>query len=107
MFGIDLLGVVASVATIISGLGWVLDRNSKKFEKIQNSSNTVMRGLTEKVESLDKTLMDVRLTLPEKYVTKEELMMHIRGEENWHNSIDRRLDDIREELSSLREWRHR
>jgi hypothetical protein len=107
MFGIDLLGVVASVATIISGLGWVLDRNSKKFEKIQNSSNVVMRGLTEKVENLDKTLMDVRLTLPEKYVTKEELMVHIRGEETWHNSIDRRLDDIRDELSSLREWRHR
>lgn len=107
MFGIDLLGVVAPVATIISGLGWVLDRNSKKFEKIQNSSNVVMRGLTEKVENLDKTLMDVRLTLPEKYVTKEELMVHIRGEETWHNSIDRRLDDIRDELSSLREWRHR
>jgi predicted nuclease with TOPRIM domain len=107
MFGIDLLGIVASVATIVSGLGWVLDRNSKKFEKIQNSSNVVMRGLTEKVENLDKTLMDVRLTLPEKYVTKEELMMHIRGEETWHNSIDRRLDDIRDELSSLREWRHR
>jgi hypothetical protein len=107
MFGIDLLGVVASVATIVSGLGWVLDRNSKKFEKIQNSSNVVMRGLTEKVENLDKTLMDVRLTLPEKYVTKEELMVHIRGEETWHNSIDRRLDDIRDELSSLREWRHR
>jgi len=105
--GLDILGVVASFATIISGLGWVLDRNSKKFEKIQNTGNVVMRNLTEKVESLDKTLMDVRLTLPDKYVTKEELMMHIRGEETWHNSIDRRLDDIRGELSSLREWRHR
>ena len=105
--GLDILGIVASFATIISGLGWVLDRNSKKFEKIQNTGNAVMRGLTEKVENLDKTLMDVRLTLPEKYVTKEELMMHIRGEETLHNSIDRRLDDIRDELSSLREWRHR
>ena len=105
--GLDILGVVASIATIISGLGWVLDRNSKKFERIQNSGNAVMKTLTEKVENLDKTLIDVRLTLPEKYVTKEELMMHIRGEENWHSSIDRRLDDIRDELSSLREWRHR
>jgi len=105
--GMEVLGIVASVATIISGLGWILDRNSKKFERIQNSGNAVIQGLTEKVESLDKTLVDVRLTLPEKYVTKEELMMHIRGEETWHNSIDRRLDDIREELSSLREWRHR
>ena len=105
--GAEVLGIVASIATIISGLGWILDRNSKKFERIQNSGNAVIQGLTEKVESLDKTLVDVRLTLPEKYVTKEELMMHIRGEETWHNSIDRRLDDIREELSSLREWRHR
>ena len=107
MLGFDLLGVVASVATIISGLGWILDRNSKKFEKMQNSGNAVMINLTEKVEKLDQTLVDVRLTLPEKYVSKEELMMHIRGEETWHASIDRRLDDIRDELSSLREWRHR
>ena len=105
--GMEILGIVASVATIISGLGWILDRNSKKFQSIQESGNTVMRNLTEKVDKLDKTLVEVRLTLPEKYVTKEELMMHIRGEETWHNSIDRRLDDIRDELSSLREWRHR
>jgi hypothetical protein len=105
--GLDILGIVASFATIISGLGWVLDRNSKKFERIQNSGNAVMKSLVEKVESLDKTLVDVRLTLPEKYVSKEELLMHIRGEETWHASIDRRLDDIRDELSSLREWRHR
>ncbi len=107
MFGVELLGVVASVATIISGLGWILDRNSKKFEAMQKASRQTLEVFGAKVEKLDQTLTDVRLSLPEKYVTKEELMVHIRGEETWHNSIDRRLDDIREELSSLREWRHR
>jgi hypothetical protein len=107
MLGLDVLGVVASVATIISGLGWVLDRNSKKFAEMQRASCVTLETFGAKVERLDQTLTDVRLTLPEKYVTKEELLMHIRGEETWHNSIDRRLDDIREELSSLREWRHR
>jgi hypothetical protein len=105
--GIELLGILASVATIVSGLGWVLDRNSKKFASMQQASSDVLTNFGVKIEKLDQTLTDVRLTLPEKYVTKEELMMHIRGEENWHNSIDRRLDDIRDELSSLREWRHR
>jgi hypothetical protein len=105
--GLDILGVVASIATIISGLGWVLDRNSKKFASMQQASADMLTNFGAKVEKLDQTLTDVRLTLPEKYVTKEELMMHIRGEETWHNSIDRRLDDIRDELSSLREWRHR
>jgi hypothetical protein len=105
--GLDLLGVLASVVTIVSGLGWVLDRNSKKFQSIQDSGNAVMTRLTDKVEVLDKTLTEVRVSLPEKFVTKEELMMHIRGEETWHNSIDRRLDDIREELAALRSWSHK
>jgi hypothetical protein len=105
--GLDILGVVASIATIISGLGWVLDRNSKKFASMQQASSDMLTNFGAKVERLDQTLTEVRLTLPEKYVTKEELLMHIRGEETWHNSIDKRLDDIRDELSSLREWRHR
>jgi hypothetical protein len=105
--GLDILGVLASIATIISGLGWVLDRNSKKFASMQQASSDMLTNFGAKVERLDQTLTEVRLTLPEKYVTKEELLMHIRGEETWHNSIDRRLDDIRDELSSLREWRHR
>lgn len=105
--GMELLGVFASIATIVSGLGWVLDRNSKKFASMQQTSSDMLTSFGTKIEKLDQTLTDVRLTLPEKYVTKEELMMHIRGEETWHNSIDRRLDDIRDELSSLREWRHR
>jgi hypothetical protein len=105
--GMEVLGIVASVATIISGLGWILDRNSKKFASMQQASSDMLTNFGAKVEKLDQTLTDVRLTLPEKYVTKEELLMHIRGEETWHNSIDRRLDDIRDELSSLREWRHR
>jgi hypothetical protein len=105
--GVEVLGIVASVATIISGLGWILDRNSRKFEAMQKRGTDVITHLSSKVEQLDKTLVDVRLTLPEKYVTKEELMMHIRGEEKWHESVDRRLGDIQDELSSLREWRHR
>lgn len=105
--GVEVLGIIASVATIVSGLGWILDRNSRKFEAMQKRGTDVISNLSSKVESLDRTLVNVRLTLPEKYVTKEELMTHIRGEEKWHESIDRRLDGIYDELSSLREWRHR
>ena len=105
--GMEVLGVVASFATIVSGLGWILDRNSKKFESIQRKNDDILRGFTTKVEHLEQALVQVRLDLPEKYVTKEELMMHIRGEERWHQSVDNRLEDIRSEISSIREWRHR
>lgn len=103
----ELLGVIASIATIISGLGWILDRNSRKFLSIQDANNKTLSNFGAKVEKLDQTLTEVRLILPEKYVTKEELLMHIRGEERWHESIDQRLDNIRDEISSMREWRHR
>lgn len=105
--GLDIIGVAASIITIVSGLGWVLDRNSKKFEVMQKSTGDTLNVFGAKVEKLDQTLTEVRVSLPEKFVTKEELMMHIRGEETWHTSIDRRLDDIREELSALRQWNHR
>jgi SMC interacting uncharacterized protein involved in chromosome segregation len=105
--GVELLGILASIATVVSGLGWVLDRNSKRFEILQKANSEVMSGFSQKMEQLDKTLVDVRLTLPEKYVTKEELMTHIRGEERWHESVDRRLNDIHEQMTALREWRHR
>ena len=105
--GLELVGVFASVVTIVSGLGWVLDKNSKKFESLLRANGETLVNFGAKVEKLDETLTEVRLTLPDKFVTKEELMMHIRGEETWHNSIDRRLNDIREELSALRDWSHK
>lgn len=105
--GTEIIGILASIATVISGFGWILDRNSKKFQEIQRNSNLTLQSFANKVENLENALVSVRLELPEKYVTKEELLMHIRGEERWHESVDRRLEDIRGELASLREWRHR
>lgn len=105
--GGEILGILASIATVVSGLGWVLDKNSKKFQEIQNKSNEAVAAMMGKVEKLDETIIGVRLEIPEKYVTKDELMTHIRGEEKWHESVDRRLMEIREELLSLRERMHR
>lgn len=105
--GGEILGILASIATVVSGLGWVLDRNSKKFQEIQGKSNDAVAAMMDKVGKLDDTIVEVRLQLPEKYVTKDELITHIRGEEKWHESVDRRLSEIREELLSLRERMHR
>lgn len=106
MVGLDVLGVIASVATIISGVGWILDRNSKKFQQLQSQNNTVLAQVSKKIDTLGDTLTEVRLDLPEKYVTKEELMVHIRGEERWHESVDRRLEDIRKEIIFFRDRTH-
>lgn len=103
---LEILGVIASLATVTSGLGWVLDRNAKRFQEVQTQSTTALTKVIGKMENIENTLMGVRLDLPRNYVTKEELIIHIEGERHWHESVDRRLEDIRGEISSLREWRH-
>jgi len=102
----EILGIIASIATVTSGLGWILDRNSKRYQEVQTQSTTALTKVIGQMESIENTLMGVRLDLPRNYVTKEELLIHIEGERHWHESVDRRLEDIRGEISSLREWRH-
>lgn len=103
---LEILGIVASLATITSGLGWVLDRNAKRYQEVHTQTTAALTQVMGKIETIDSTLTNVRLELPQRYVAKEELLMHIEGERHWHESVDRRLEDIRGEISSLREWRH-
>jgi len=106
MLGMDLLGLIASMATVVSGLGWVLDRNAKRFQDLQLESTAALTKVIGKMETVEKNLTELRIYLPHHYVTKEELIMHIEGEKVWHASMDQRLEDIRQEISSLRDWRH-
>lgn len=107
MGGPEILGVLASIASVVTGFGWVLDRNAKRYQEIHLENAAAMEKVSTKMEKIENVLTDVRLDLPQRYVSKEELIMHIEGEAKWHDSVDRRLEDIRGEISSLRQWSHR
>lgn len=67
------------------------------------------RNLDEMTSTLTKvegTLTELRVEIPKSYVTKEELLTHMQAEENWHENINSQLIQIREEMSSLRDWSH-
>jgi hypothetical protein len=105
--GFELLGILASVATIFTGLGWVLDKNHKKIEEMLRNNGQNLNGLVTKVEKIETSFNDLRAEIPEKFVTKHELLTHMRNEEKWQRETHDQLMQIREEISALRQWTHR
>ena len=105
--GLELLGIVASFATIVSGFGWLLDKNHKKIEDLLKYNGQNLSGLVQKVEKIETTFNDLRAEIPAKFVTKNELLTHMRNEERWQQDTHDQLMQIREELSALRQWTHR
>ncbi len=105
--GGELLGIVASFATILSGFGWLLDKNHKKLEDILRYNGQNLAGLVQKVEKIETTFNDLRAEIPAKFVSKAELLTHMRNEEKWQQETHDQLMQIREELSALRQWNHR
>ena len=105
--GYEILGIVASVATIVSGFGWVLDKNHRKLEDILKYNGQNLSGLIHKVEKIEESFNDLRVEIPAKFVTKTELLTHMRNEEKWQSETHDQLIQIRDELSALRQWNHR
>jgi uncharacterized coiled-coil DUF342 family protein len=105
--GLEILGIVASFATIVSGFGWLLDRNHKKIEDMLRYNGQNLKGLVSKVERIETSFNDLRAEIPTKFVTKSELLTHMRNEEKWQHETHDQLMQIREEISALRQWNHR
>ena len=105
--GYEILGIVASVATIVSGFGWVLDKNHRKLEDILKYNGQNLSGLIHKVEKIEESFNYLRVEIPAKFVTKSELLTHMRNEEKWQSETHDQLIQIRDELSALRQWNHR
>ena len=89
-----IIGLIGS--GIIGLLGWTNRRNTEMMAKITSSIDTIEQVVTE-----------IRIEPPTRYVTKDELINHRQTEERWHENINHQLIQIREEMSSLREWGHR
>jgi uncharacterized membrane-anchored protein YhcB (DUF1043 family) len=105
--GMELIGLVASIATIFSGLGWLLDKNHKKLEVMLRYNGQNLNNLVTKVEKIETSFNDLRAEIPAKFVTKAELLTHMRNEEKWQSETHDQLIQIREEISALRQWTHR
>lgn len=100
--GVELLGVLASTITVISTLGWALERNAKNTRLAQESHNETVEKIYMKINALQDTLTTVRLEMPEKYITKEELYIKMQNDERRMTVVENRLakiEDAQNELS--------
>ena len=61
---VSTLGLIASVVTTLSGLGWIMERSNRRIETIINH-----------MEKVEVILNELRADLPIKYTMKDE---HIR-----------------------------
>jgi hypothetical protein len=96
--GADLIGAAIGVvgSGIIALLGWSNKKNSE-----------LMVQITSSVAAIEKVITEMRIELPTRYITKDDFLRHIQNEERAHESINKQLVQLREELISLREWHHR
>jgi hypothetical protein len=100
--GAELLGIVASFATIVSGFGWLMERSAKRSERMFTETHAAITKVESNVDNMEKAFQDLRVLLPTNFVTKQELLTHIQSEESWHSTTSERLRQIQEELLALR-----
>jgi hypothetical protein len=104
--GMELLGVVASFATIVSGFGWLMERSQKRSEKLFLETHAAVSKVERSVDRMEQQVTDLRVLLPTNFVTKQELLHHITNEDHWHQLTTERLREIQEELTALRYHPH-
>ena len=88
-----LVGPLAGGA--ISVFVWSNKRNYDTMTSGFSSLNTTVNVIERKMD-------DLRVDVAKNYVTNEDLLLHIKGEEEWHNSIDRRMDSLSNDVKELR-----
>ena len=92
--------IIAAILGPIAGgaVSLYLWQNKKNYEFI----NSNFTNLNTSVNVIERKIDDIRVDVAKNYVTNEDLLLHIKGEEEWHTSIDRRMDSVSREVSNLK-----
>ena len=85
----NVLGAIIGVAA--SGIMGLFGYHTKKH-------TSQMEAITNSISNIERVVTEIRIELPTKYVTKEEMIRHITGELNWQNRVDNQLIQIHEEI---------
>jgi hypothetical protein len=67
-------------------------------------SKRTLDSMTATLNDVNSSLTELRVEVPKNYVTKQELLTHMEAEESWHENINTQLNQIREEIRSIRVW---
>ena len=91
--------VAAIVGPLVGGaLSLALWLNKKNAEHIEKGFEKVGGD----IQRVEREVSDMRVDVAKNYVTNEELVAHIKGEESWHAAINGQMDDIRTDIRDIR-----
>jgi sRNA-binding carbon storage regulator CsrA len=81
-----------TVGAVLSIILWLTKRN--------------IEDMTSTLTKVNDNVVALSVEIPKTYVTKDELLIHIRSEEQQHRHANEQLLEIRAELKELRSWHH-
>lgn len=91
--------VAAVVGPIVGGMIsvviWLNKKNSEHIESGFNRLNTTLNVVERKVD-------DFRVDVAKNYVTNEDLVIHIKGEDQWHLEMKNQISEVKTEIRDLR-----
>lgn len=91
--------IAAVVGPVVGGIvSLYLWQNKKNYEFI----NSGFTNLNTNVNVIERKIDDIRVDVAKNYVTNDELVAHIQGEEQWHKIMHDEVSGIRKELSDVR-----
>lgn len=71
-----------------------------------NVTDKQLEQIAENIEVISHQVTNLQITLPTKYVSKEELAAHSQREEAWHTRVLNEIRELREEIIVLRVNHH-
>ena len=92
--------IIAAVLGPVAGgvVSLFLWQNKKNYQFI----NSNFSNINTTVNVIERKIDDLRVDVAKNYVTNEDLLLHIKGEDEWHSSIDRRMETLNVEIRLLK-----
>ena len=90
--------IVAILGPIIGGAMSIFVWTSKKNYEFMNEG---FNRLNTTVNVIERKLDDLRYDVVKNYVTNEELVTHIQGEQEWHKEMKDQLHEMSEKLQRV------
>ena len=91
--GPEILGALATVIVgLTGGIGWLQERSNKRIDMILDKSNRRIDVVLVHIQTVERTLNDMRADLPVRYTLRED---HIR--------LAEKVDNLANEMHV---WKH-
>ena len=90
--------IAAIVGPLVGGAISIFVWTSKKNYEFMNEH---FSSVNTTVNVIERKLDDLRLDVAKNYVTNDELMVHIRGEAEWHSKIESSMEKISDRVERI------